>query len=58
MREMREKKISGKTPAQCSVCQVQKMKVPFTRFVLSLYSAQESKKTIKPSIPIVYEGQN
>ena len=28
-----------------------------TRFVLSLYSAQVSKKTIIPSIPMIHEGQ-
>ena len=52
------KKKSGKTPAQCSVSLMQKNeKFFFTRFVLSLYSAQVSKKTIIPSIPMIHEGK-
>ena len=50
--------MSGKTPAQCSVCKMQKMKKsPITRFALSLYSAQISKNTKIPSIPIIHEGK-
>ena len=52
--------MSGRTPAQCFVYQMQKIKVKITitRFVLSLYSAQVSKKTIIPSIPMIQEEQN
>ena len=35
-----------------------KVKIPITRFILRLYSAQVSKKTIIPSIPMIHEGQN
>ena len=56
---MREKKMSGKTTAQCSVCKMQKMKkLSLTRFALSLYSAQISKNTKIPSTPIIHEGKN
>ena len=56
---MREKKKSEKTPAQCSVFQQrEKSKVVSTRFGLSLYSAQISKNTKIPSIPIIHEGKN
>ena len=54
-----KKKKSRKTLAQCSVSLMQKNeKFFFTRFVLSLYSAQASKKTIIPSIPMIHEGKN
>ena len=51
--------MSIKTHAQCSVCKMQKIKKSFfTRFALSLYSAQISKNTKIPSIPIIHEGKN
>ena len=56
---MKEKKSSGKTPSQSLYIKMQENeKVFFTRFVLSLYSAQVRKKTIIPSIPMIHEGKN
>ena len=53
--KMKEKGSSGKTPA--SVFSSSKKKLfPITRFVLSLYIAQVSKKTIIPSISLMHEG--
>ena len=42
----------------CPVSVYSPKKTPVTRFVLSLYSAQVSKKTIIPSTPMIHEGQN
>ena len=55
---MEEKENSGKTPAQTVfVFSKAKIKIFSSRFGLSLYSAQISKNTKIPSIPIIHEGQ-
>ena len=57
-KKMRERKSSGKTPAHKLYIQQRKNENPSTRFDLSLYSAQISKNTKIPSIPIIHEGKN
>ena len=53
--KMKQKKKSGKTPTQQLCIQQSKNQDPPTRFHLSLYSAQISKNTKIPSIPIIHE---
>ena len=55
---MKQKKKSGKTPAQQLYSSKEKNQDCSTRFHLSLYSAQINKNTKKPSIPIIHEGKN
>ena len=57
-KKMKQKKKSGKTPAQQLFIQQRKNQDPFTRFHLSLYSAQLRKNKKIPSIPIIHEGKN
>ena len=54
-RNREEKGSSGKTPASVFSSSII-IKIPITRFVLSLYIAQVSKKTIIPSISLIHEG--
>ena len=55
---MKQKKKSGETPSQQLCIQQGKHQDPSTRSHLSIYSAQISKNTKMPSIPIIHEGQN
>ena len=57
-RKMREEGSSGKTPASLYIPAKAKNQDCSTRFPLSLYSAQISKNTKIPSIPIMHEGKN
>ena len=57
-KKMREKKIAGKLLPNTISIPVEKNENPCTRFDLSLYSAQISKNTKIPSIPIIHEGKN
>ena len=55
---MRGEESSEKTPTQSLYSSKEKNLDHSTRFHLSLYSAQISKNTKIPSIPIIHEGQN
>ena len=48
----------GKLPLNLCISSQEKNQVGSTRFHLSLYSAQISKKYKIPSIPIIHEGQS
>ena len=56
--KMREREAAGKLPPSTVSIPVEKCESPCTRFDLSLYSAQISKNTKIPSIPIIHEGKN
>ena len=58
---MKEKKneLENSRPMLCiSSAKNEKLKGCHYKICLSLYSAQVSKKTIIPSIPMIHEGQN
>ena len=57
-KKMRGEESSGKTPAQSLYSSKEKNQDRSTRFHLSLSSAQISKNTKIPSIPIIHEGKN